>query len=88
MIYWDFPVKTSLGFIETDLEKKNKLSRQEGKKKKKKTNLNAQHVVPHNGLQGKTIPGVSLVSYKSALRLLHRLTKIRRASIFAVTLRW
>lgn len=51
-------------------------------------NLNAQHVVPHNGLQGKTIPGVSLVSYKSALRLLHRLMKIRRASIFAVTLRW
>lgn len=87
MIYWDFPVKTSLGFIETDLEKK-KQAIQTGRQKKKKKNLNAQHVVPHNGLQGKTIPGVSLVSYKSALRLLHRLTKIRRASIFAVTLRW
>lgn len=85
MIYWDFPVKTSLGFIETGLEKK-KQAIQTGRQKK--MNLNAQHVVPHNGLQEKTTPGVSLVSYKSALRLLHRLTKIRRASIFAVTLRW
>lgn len=85
MIYWDFPVKTSLGFIETGLEKKTSYPDRKAKKKK---NLNAQHVVPHNGLQGKTIPGVSLVSYKSALRLLHRLTKIRRASVFAVTLRW